>query len=120
MRLLGTGLVLASLTLTACGGNDDPPPTPEPVSVQTTCDLLFVDDDPRLWSQAVAAMTDRSANIAAAEQLHDAAAASEGELKPHIEAMADAAENPAAADVGDFKTAAREVANVCTPYVATG
>lgn len=119
----------------ACSSSDSPQasadkPTAAPtVSTQTTCDLLFTDDQPRLWSQAVSLIAEAQNGTgwaageseAVADQLNEAAESSGADLRPHIEAMAKAAstEPGQSIDAGAFKTAAREVANVCTQYVAT-
>lgn len=119
MRLLGV-LALLVAAVTACGGDDgETAEAARTVSVQTTCDLLFVDDEPRLWSQAVdvvAATAGHNPAAAVADQLEQVAASSGADLRPFIEDMAAGVRGDL--DSAAFKTAAREVANTCTPYVA--
>jgi hypothetical protein len=121
MRLLGT-LALALLASTAaCSGDNDGEEPPQPaatVSTQTTCDQLFVDDDPWLWRQATAAITDGRKDPDVIDQLQDAAKTAGDDLRPHIETMAEAVDAPWDADIDGFLAAAREVANVCAEYVA--
>lgn len=107
-----------------------PSPTPTPVvSLQTTCDTLFLQGEPRLWTRATDLVarqsnggtwdTEEAATVTA--RLEPIAASSEAEVRPFVEQMAEATgalARSAVADVAAYRTAATEVANVCTPYVA--
>src|SRR5213596_2554881 len=95
-------LVIAATLLasSACAGDDggekvaaaDTPPTSAAatVSVQTTCDLLFIDADPRLWSQAVTLVKKAQAGQAwdsgesgeVARRLTEVAESSREDLRP--------------------------------------
>jgi len=117
--------------LTACGGGSGeeaaaPTPKPVAVSLQTTCDRLFSQGDPRLWSRATALvaeesqghLVDRSEIEAVKSELETIAETSRPEVQQHVTAMADTVGDLAHADTSAYKTAATEVANACTPYVA--
>ena len=113
-------LIAAALGLAACSGTEAAPPEkPDErvtVSTQTTCDELFLDGKPRLWSQAVAAVAAGEAAMDLVVRLDAVAEASGSELKPHVEAMASTVKGDAS-DAAAFKTAAREVTDICAPYV---
>lgn len=145
MRRL-TGVLAALVMLAACGGaaetgnqaarvepspTPSPTPTPSPVAVslQTTCDMLFLQGEPRLWTRATDLVaqqsnegtwdTDEAVTVTA--RLEPIAASSDAEIKPFVEQMAEATAALARSAVGDvatYRTAATEVANICTPYVA--
>jgi hypothetical protein len=130
MRLVVAGVLTAALA--GCGGGSEPEaatPSPTPtVSVQTSCDRLFVQGDPRLWSRATTLVAKQSqgqtVDAAEVETVHDElskiAGSSAPELRPHIETMAETVGDLENADTSAYKTAATEVANQCTPYVAMG
>jgi hypothetical protein len=131
-----TGIAaLALVAVTGCAGNDiaaepQPEPTPEPVvlvSVQTSCDELFLAGQPSLWHRAVTIMQRydtqdaQDAMYPVAGELDEVASHTRPGLAPHVEDMAGMLRSLAdgeTVDLGDFKTSAREVANQCTQYVA--
>lgn len=96
------------------------------VSVQTTCDRLFVQGEPRLWSRATTLVVEESNGDevdegevdTVTEQLAKVAAASEDTIRPHVEQMHAAVADLDNLDTGDYKNAATEVANQCAEYVA--
>jgi len=120
---------MAGVTVLLLAGCSNEPeaakPTPT-VSVQTSCDRLFTQGDPRLWSRATTLVAEQSnggsVDSAEVETVHDElakiAASSRPVLRPHVEAMADTVGDLENADTSAYKTAATEVANQCTPYVA--
>lgn len=126
----GLAVTLAALLLTGCSSGDGeakPKASPKPtVSLQTTCDRLFTQGDPRLWSRATSLVAAQSQgeNVDESEvqKVHDdlttIAGTSESSIRPHIETMADTVAHLDSADTSTYKTAATEVANQCTPYVA--
>jgi hypothetical protein len=130
MRLVVAGVLTAALA--GCGGGSEPEaatPSPTPtVSVQTSCDRLFVQGHPRLWFHAsdLVAKQSQGQTVDAAEvetvydELAKIAGSSAPELRPHIETMAETVGDLENADTSAYKTAATEVANQCTAYVALG
>lgn len=113
-------LALALVGLAGCSDESkatEPEPDIAIVSFQTTCDEMFLDGDPRLWSRAVTAVADRAADTELADRLTEVSETSKPALRPHIQQMAESVGEPTP-DTSVFKTAAREVANVCAPYVA--
>lgn len=133
--MIGVRVVLAGVAvavLAGCGGSSEPKEAaPEPVatvSLQTSCDRLFLQGDPRLWSRATALVAAQSQGQSVddaevqtvRDELAKIAESSAAELRPHVEAMAMTVGNLENADTSGYKTAATEVANVCTPYAAFG
>lgn len=129
-------LVTATLLLVAgCGGGGAsgaaPKAQPSPVAkvgLQTTCDRIFSQGpgDTGLWGQATNLVQARAEGGAwneseggsVRDQLGEIAASSEGPIRPHIEAMAEAVDSEADLDVSTYKASGTEVANICAPYVA--
>jgi hypothetical protein len=135
---VSTMLVLVA----GCGGGGDSEP-PEPtvegqeaassqeavVSVQTTCDMLFLQGKPPLWNRAVDTVATYSNNDLSAvddaapiaSELEQVGESAEPKLQPHVAGMAETLRSISEGTVSDFtsfRTAGTEVANICAPYVA--
>lgn len=124
-----TALLLTALLLASCSSTTQESKAPKiaKVSIQTTCDRMFTQGDPRLWSRAtvlVAAQSngesvDQSEVGAVKDDLDKIGASSKPALRPHIATMSKTVAHLDSADTSDYKTAATEVANQCAAYVAT-
>lgn len=116
------------LTLTACSGGGEDSEPKAPVSLRTTCDLLFNQDGGEfgLWGRAtdvvVAQANDGTWNDTEAEtvntRLAEIAETSQPAIRPHVESMAEMLSGPDALNVDTYKASATEVSNQCAKYVA--
>lgn len=127
MKLLAlTWVVAGVLVASGCGGTEQAAKPRPTVSIQTTCDRMFTQGDPRLWSRATSLVAAESngEQVDSAEvdtvraELAKIAAVSKPVIRPHIAAMVDTVAHLDSADTSTYKTEATEVANQCTPYVA--